>query len=509
MQQFFDQFTMATGAQIPTVFAAIGILALGWIASLAVAGLVRSLLHRSTLDVKMAGFFFPGDSTKPGEIQQWTGNVFFYILMLFVLMAVFQTLDLTQVNEPLNRLLTEVFQYLPRIMSAFLLAGIAWFLASTFRTFIKKGLATIKFDARFQEQSDEILPSKTTSPSEAIGETLYWLTFLLFLPAILGALALEGLLDPVKGMVDTGLGFLPNLFAAGVILGLGWFFARILQRVVTNVLVAMGLDQFSVRLGLANVIGNRTLSSVLGLIVYILLFIPIVIASLQALNLDAITNPASHMLETIMGVVPDLFGAAVMISIAYMVGKIVSGLVSNLLTGIGFNSLLVRLGLPQEAASGLVTPSHIVGTLALLSILLFASMEAAEVLGLQLLAELLSKFSEFGGHLLLGLLIIGIGLYLANFASTAIRSSKVGQAMLLAMGARIAIIVLTIAMALRQMGLADDIVNLAFGLTLGALAIAFALALGLGGREIAATELRTLVDSINSKKLQSPGNGKE
>jgi len=66
--------------------------------------------------------------------------------------------------------------------------------------------------------------------------------------------------------------------------------------------------------------------------------------------------------------------------------------------------------------------------------------------------------------------------------------------------ARIAIIVLTTAMALRQMGLADDIVNLAFGLTLGALAIAFALALGLGGREIASTGLRTLVDSMKSKR---------
>ncbi|MDH5574434.1 MAG: mechanosensitive ion channel, partial [Nitrospirota bacterium] len=333
-----------------------------------------------------------------------------------------------------------------------------------------------------------------------LAKTVYWLIFLLFLPAILGALALEGLLDPVKNMVDTLLGFLPNLFAAGVILGVGWFFARIVQRLVTNVLAGIGLDQLGVRIGVTEVIGNRTLSSVLGLIVYVLIFIPIVVASLQALELEAITQPASQMLGTIIGVVPDMFGAALMIGIAYMVGKIMSGLATNVLTGIGFNSLLVRLGLPQEAASGLITPSHVAGTLMLVAILLFASIEAAEILGLQLLAELLSKFTEFGGHLLLGLIIIGIGLYLANLAGLAIRSSKIGQAMLLATGARIAIIVLTTAMALRQMGLADDIVNLAFGLTLGALAIAFALAIGLGGREIAAAELRTLVDSLKSKR---------
>ncbi len=49
--------------------------------------------------------------------------------------------------------------------------------------------------------------------------------------------------------------------------------------------------------------------------------------------------------------------------------------------------------------------------------------------------------------------------------------------------ARYAILGIVLAMGLRAMGLADDIVNLAFGLTLGGVAIAFALAFGLGGRE--------------------------
>ncbi|MEZ0471720.1 hypothetical protein [Luteimonas salinilitoris] len=51
--------------------------------------------------------------------------------------------------------------------------------------------------------------------------------------------------------------------------------------------------------------------------------------------------------------------------------------------------------------------------------------------------------------------------------------------------ARIAILGLVLAMGLRAMGIADDIVNLAFGLVLGAVAVAIALAFGLGGREAA------------------------
>jgi len=55
--------------------------------------------------------------------------------------------------------------------------------------------------------------------------------------------------------------------------------------------------------------------------------------------------------------------------------------------------------------------------------------------------------------------------------------------------ARFAILGIVIAMGLRAMGLADDIVNLAFGLTLGSVAIAVALSFGLGGREAAGRQM--------------------
>ena len=55
---------------------------------------------------------------------------------------------------------------------------------------------------------------------------------------------------------------------------------------------------------------------------------------------------------------------------------------------------------------------------------------------------------------------------------------------------RIAIIALVAAMALQQAGIAPNIVNLAFGLLLGAIAVAIALSFGLGGRDVAAEQLR-------------------
>lgn len=85
-----------------------------------------------------------------------------------------------------------------------------------------------------------------------------------------------------------------------------------------------------------------------------------------------------------------------------------------------------------------------------------------------------------------------------NQAAQTIQASRAAQARLLALAARVAVLVLAGAMALRQMGLANEIVNLAFGLLLGAIAVASALAFGLGGREIAARELQNWLKSARS-----------
>jgi Mechanosensitive ion channel, conserved TM helix len=498
MQPFIEQLTQTLGSQVPQMVGAVALLAIGWIIANIIASMTKKLIHQLTLDRRLAEVFFPGEALKAVEIQKWAGNGVFYLLMLLVLIAVFETLQLRQVNEPLNGLLTQVFEFLPRLVSALLLLGIAWIIATVLKVGIRRILEVARFDERFQDQTEsgavEIRPL-----SNAIGETVYWLIFLLFLPAVLGALAVEGLLDPVKGMTDTLLGYVPNLFAAGLILFIGYLVAGVVQRIVTNILGAAGADRLSERVGLAPILGSQRISQVLGLIVYVLIFIPVIIGALNALALDAITRPASNMLDTMLGILPDLFGATLIVTVAFVVGRVLAGLASNVLAGLGFNNILVRVGLSHEQSVGTKTPSEVIGSLILTIILLFATIEAAELLGLQLLATLVSDLTVFGGHLLVGLVVFAIGLFLANVAAKTIQSSSMAQALLLAKVARLGVIVLASAMALLQMGLANEIVNLAFGLTLGALAVAFALAFGLGGREVAASELKLWIEQIRSK----------
>jgi hypothetical protein len=121
--------------------------------------------------------------------------------------------------------------------------------------------------------------------------------------------------------------------------------------------------------------------------------------------------------------------------------------------------------------------------------MLFATVEAAHRLEFTQVRDLVSMFIRFGGEVLLGAAILVIGFWLASVAHDAIRRASGGERAGLAQLARVAILGLVIAMGLRAMGIADDIVNLAFGLTLGAVAIAFALSFGLGGREAAGRQM--------------------
>ncbi len=86
-------------------------------------------------------------------------------------------------------------------------------------------------------------------------------------------------------------------------------------------------------------------------------------------------------------------------------------------------------------------------------------------------------------------MIFGLGIYLAKIVAESVQNSHAPQSGFLALVARIAILIFAGAMALRQMGLANEIIVIGFGLIIGAVAVAVAIAFGIGGRDLAAKKL--------------------
>jgi hypothetical protein len=499
MEAIWEQVTQVVGPYIPRLVGAVGILIVGWLVALLVAAIVRGLLRRTTIDDRLAHWIAGEERVKAIDLEAWIAKGVYYLLMLFVLVGFFQTLGLTVITEPLNRLLTQVFEFAPRLLAAGVLLLVAWVVATVLRLVITKLLGATGLDQRLTSEAG-LKDQQQVPLTKTVADALYWLIFLLFLPAVLGTLALEGILQPVQSMMSQFLGFLPNMVAASLTLVVGWFIARIVRQIVTNLFAAVGLDRLGEKVGLTGILGGQKLSGVLGLVVYVLILVPVLIAALNTLGLEAVTGPASNMLNTLLVAVPSIFGAALLLTISYVIGRVVAGVVANLLAGLGFNAILARLGLGKEPGESERTPSAVAGSLILVAIMLFAATEAARLLGFAAVADLLVEFLFLAGRIVLALAIFGVGLYLANLAGNAVRGTGTAQAGLLATSARLAIILLTGAMALRHMGLANEIINLAFGLVVGAVAVAIAIAFGLGGRDIASRQLDGWIKSIRPEE---------
>ena len=495
---FVNELIMNFSSYLPSLIGALAILLLGWIVALLVAGIVRGALRRTTLDEKIATWLMGSHTLKGVDVERWMAKLVFYFILLFTLVAFFETLGLSLLATSLDNFLGQISSYLPRLIEGGFVLLVAWVVASASRVIVMRVLSLVKIDKQLEVRAG-VRREKSVPLAKTLSDAVYWLIFLLFLPALLDALALHGLLEPVQGMTDKVLTFLPNLLAAGLLLLVGWFVARIVQRIVSNLLGAVGTDQLAERVGISQILGAQTLSGALGVVAYILVFIPVLIASLNALGLEAVTDPASNMLSIILAAIPSIFAAGIVMAFAYIIGRLVSRLVANLLATVGFDNILALLGFGKNMR-GSQKPSDIVGYLVLVAILLFSFIEAAELLGFGVVATLAAEFVVFSGHILLGLVIFAIGLYLASVVSNVVSTSKNKQADFLALAARVAILVFAGAMALRQMGLANEIITIAFGLILGSLAVALALAFGLGGRDVAARHLDEWTKSLKKKR---------
>jgi len=494
MDQITEFFNSTIGTGLLDILIGLLILLVGYIVARIIAGVIRRLLKRTKLDNRVADALNEPGAERKIEVEDIIAKVIFWVLMIFVFVAFFERIGLTIIAGPLSAFLNNVTtEYLPRLIGAGILLLVAWLVATVLKFLVRKAVSLTKLDERLSQYGALEEGEKVTF-GEVLANAVFWLIFLLFLPAVLSSLGIEEIAQPVQAVFAEILGVLPNILAAVVIFVIGWLVARLVQQVVTSLLKSIGTDKAGERVGLSK---EYSLSNLIGRILYIFILLVTFISALDKLNIAAISEPTTQMLTTIVDAIPGIIGAALVLIVAYAIGKLVSRLAEELLAGIGFDSVPEKLGLTWSAATG---PSKFVGYLVLLAIMLLSATSAAELLGSAFLVEALGVFIAFFWQVVLAVLIFAIGLYFANLARNTIVKTGASQAGFVSRLAQFAIIVFAASMSLRTVGLANDIINMAFGLTLGALALAAALAFGLGGREVAGRELDRFVTHMRKEE---------
>ncbi len=324
-----------------------------------------------------------------------------------------------------------------------------------------------------------------TDLATPIATMVYYLIMLFVLIAVLAQMGLTDVLDPLKNMANQFLGYIPNIIGAGIVGYVGWILAKIISE-----FVGMGLSKADTQLALKTGNSDIQISRLGSTFVFAAILLPIIVAALGILDIEAISAPATAMINKLMSAIPNIIAAAIIITVTYFVAKFVVQILGGILEGLNVDEMPAKLGL-TGIFSDTFTPTKLIGGAIMFFAMLTGFTAAVDRLDIDIISQIMARVLEFGGGILVGGIILVIGNYLSTLAYSAVAKSSPGLANI----ARFAILGLVLAMGLRAMGLADNIVNMAFGFTLGAVAVACALAFGFGGRDAA----KRIADSIADK----------
>jgi hypothetical protein len=424
-----------------------------------------------------------------------------------------------------------------RILAAILILLIAHFVAKAIKGLIAKNADKLPGVSHHNTHANKKGEPQSTVGSQ-LGDVGYWLVLLVGVIAALNVLDLQAVVEPLNGMLGTFLNFIPRIVGAVFTFFLGYILATLASRLVTAALEAANLDHWLDKLGLRGLTGASGLAKTVGSIVFALIIIPFAIGALGALGIAAISDPAIGALNQILTAIPRLILAAIILIIFYALGRWVASLVEQILPSFGFDKTVgAALGggaspSPSSASSTLVsptgetlssvpppspsgattpaaaakqgaasmTPSKIVGQIALVFIVLFGAVQAANALQFEPAVVILSEILALFGRILFGGIIIMLGVVIAQFLSGLMSKSGGPSGQMAATVVKWAAIALSVAIGLRFMGLANEIVIAAFVIILGAGGTAAAIAFGIGGIQPA----RTLLEKLSKGGSQPP-----
>src|SRR5919112_514062 len=210
-------------------------------------------------------------------------------------------------------------------------------------------------------------------------------------------------------------------------------------------------------------------------------------------------QPLQDALSAFLGYIPQLIGALIILLVGYIIAKALQAIVGRVLEGIGFDRWMERGGIKQffDRADTEHTPHSILGRLVFWFVFIIAITMAADALGIPQVSAVLAQLIAYIPSIIAAILILILAALLANFLASIVRGATGSD--VLSSIARYAIIVYAVFAAVTQLGIAVELTAPTFLIVLGAVALAAAIAFGLGGREVAQDILQKAYNRSNDE----------
>src|ERR687894_216210 len=201
--------------------------------------------------------------------------------------------------------------------------------------------------------------------------------------------------------------------------------------------------------------------------------------------MQAVTQSLSDGLGAILGALPALMGAIIILVVGFIIAKVLQGIVTRVLQSMGFEGWMESGGIKQffDRSQTNKTPLSILGKLIFWLVFFIAITMAVDTLGISAISDVLAQFIAYIPQIIAAILILVLATLLANFVAGIVRGATGSD--FTGSVAQYGIIVFAAFAALTQLGIAEELIAPTFLILLGAVALAAAIAFGLGGRDVA------------------------
>ena len=201
--------------------------------------------------------------------------------------------------------------------------------------------------------------------------------------------------------------------------------------------------------------------------------------------MQAIIDGLREGLGTFLSYIPQIIGAIIILIIGYIIAVVLQKVVARILQAVGFDAWMERGGIKQffDRAQTRETPATVIGKLVFWFIFIITITMATDALGIPQVSAVFGQLIAYIPNIIAAILILILAALLANFVAGLVRG--VTGYDFLATAARVVIIVYAVFAALTQLGIAVPLTAPTFLILLGAVALAAAIAFGIGGREVA------------------------
>lgn len=367
--------------------------------------------------------------------------------------------------------------------------ALAFVAAKLVSSLVTKLLKLVKLDEKFDKWG--INEGAAGTSMKFIGKLTYLVVFLSIIPNALEAIGITSIAGSINGFVAVIVDYLPNIIAAVILVYVGILVAQILSQIVSVLLKKTKIDAL-VKQEATDGKKPVLLSDVLAKILMSAIILVVIVAALGVLNIEAISAPAIGIVHSIFNAIPSIILAVVVVAVGVLVANLACGLLYNVLVAVNFDTVVKKVA-PQLKVSAAKTVVNVVRAI----VIIFVAAQGIEALNLSILTMVAAEIVAYLPLLIKAAVILLAAYIGANALETVIVKAAPDAAKLVKV-VKAVIFILAGFMVLSQLGIASAIVDKAFTIAILAVAVAFALAFGLGGKDFA----KKLLDKAGEKKEQ-------